>query len=211
MWLLEQRQTQHLIVLSPCNYSALLWGCIMAWSLPLSRSHSISPHSSLVLCDGGNHLLFARCRGLWCCVSFLMKEHLNSCYYCSPTSHNSSLSFLSVFVSPGLSGKTVVCCSLILYSICAGVFVCIPVRELEIELCNKRRAPPDRIAETSTSSTAALPKKRWLMLLKVQPFSRRNTENCVHLILKTLLMMIYEDKGGGCCGFDLLFLLHLFF
>lgn len=29
-----------------------------------------------------------------------------------------------------------------------SVFVCVPVRELEIEPCNKRCAFPDRIAET---------------------------------------------------------------
>lgn len=54
--------------------------------------------------------------------------------------------------------------------VCVFVFVCVSVRELEIEPYNKRCAFPDRIAETLTSSTAALPKTRSLMLLKMQPF-----------------------------------------
>lgn len=75
------------------------------------------------------------------------------------------------------------------------VFVCVPVRELEIEPCNKRCAFPDRIAETLTSSTAALPKKGRLMLLKMQSFFQRNTsENRMHLIIVSLLMVIMKTK-----------------
>lgn len=68
--------------------------------------------------------------------------------------------------------EIVLCCGLILYSVSERVcmFVCVPVRELEIELCNKRCAFPDRIAETLTSSTALPPKKTRLMLLKMQSF-----------------------------------------
>lgn len=106
---------------------------------------------------------------------FLIKQYMNSYYYPSRTSHNSHLSFLSVyFCITEPVWEIVLCCGLILYSVCVCecVFVCVPVRELEIEPCNKHCAFPDRIAETLTSSTAALPKKRRLVLLKMRSFSR---------------------------------------
>lgn len=89
---------------------------------------------------------------------------------------------------------------------CLRVFVCVPVRELEIEPCNKRCAFPDRIAETLTSSTAALPKKRRLMLLKMQSFLQGNmSENSMHLIIRTPLMVIMKTKVVAVVGF-----IHLF-
>lgn len=98
---------------------------------------------------------------------------MNSYYYpSSKTSHN-CLSFLSMcFCITEPVWEIVLCRGLILYSACERVFVCVPVRELEIEPCNKHCAFPDRIAETLTSSTAALPKKGRLMLLIMQSFSR---------------------------------------
>lgn len=75
------------------------------------------------------------------------------------------------------------------------MFVCVPVRELEIEPCNKRCAFPDRIAETLTSSTAALPKKQRAMFLKMQSFFQRNiSDKSMHLIIITLVTMIMKTK-----------------
>lgn len=72
-------------------------------------------------------------------------------------------------------------CILILYSQC--VFLCVPVRELEIEPCNKCCAFPDRIAESS--STAALPKqkKRTDLIQNAVVFSRNTAHHDMHLII----------------------------
>lgn len=86
--------------------------------------------------------------------------------------------------------------------VCVCVFVCVPVRELEIELCNKRCAFPDRIAETLTSSTAPLPKKRRLMLLKMQSFLQEEhfrKQNALDYYNPT--DGDHEDRSGGCCSF----------
>lgn len=85
---------------------------------------------------------------------------MNSYYYRSPTSHNSCLSifFLYMFCIRACLGDCFVLRLHFLFCVCVCVYT--PVRELEIEPCNKRCAFPDRIAETLTSSSAALPKNK---------------------------------------------------
>lgn len=78
------------------------------------------------------------------------------------------------------------------------MFVCVPVREFEIEPCNKCCAFPDRIAETLTSSTAALPKKKKKKRTDVTQdavlFLRNTSHNDMHLIIITLLSVIMKTK-----------------
>lgn len=83
------------------------------------------------------------------------------------------------------------------------VFVCVPVRELEIEPCNKRCAFPDRIAETLTPSTAALPKKRRLMSLKCSLFPGEHFRKKQYALDNNSAYGDNEDEGDGCCSSDL--------
>lgn len=90
-------------------------------------------------------------------------------------------------------------CGLILYSVCVCVFVYLPVRELEIEPCNKRCAFPDRIAGTLTSFTAALPKKPKTdvtpnAVLLLPPHQKNISGNGMHLIIIALVMVIMKTE-----------------
>ena len=197
-WLewLERRQTQYLIVLSPCNYSSRLWGGIMAWSLPLSSSHSISPHSSLMKCDGDKHLCLHGASPLmeWKMLCFFpFKQDMNSYYHPSLTSYIARPSFLSMcFCITESVWEIVLCRGLILYS--ESVCLCVYLWE-NWKLSRVISAVLSQIGllKLLTSSTAAWPKKLGLMLFKIHSFSS-GILNPMHLIIVILLLVISKTK-----------------
>lgn len=80
------------------------------------------------------------------------------------------------------------------------MFACVPVRELEIEPCNKRCAFPDRIAETSFTAPPA--KEGRLMLLIMQSFfPEEHFRRQYALDNYNPVNGDYEDKSGGCFVF----------
>jgi len=119
-------------------------------------------------------------------------------YHPSRTSHNGSFLFVCFFVSLRLSGR-LFCPAASFCILCVCVFVYLPVRELEIEPCNKRCAFPDRIAGTLTSFTAALPKKTKTdvtpnAVLLLPPHQKNISGNGMHLIIIALVMVIMKTE-----------------
>lgn len=110
-------------------------------------------------------------RKTWCFFNF--KERVNS--YPSVTSRNDCFflfclrGFVSLTLSRRLFGAAASFCIL---RVCVCEWVCVPVRELEIEPCNKCCAFSDRIAETNFFHSISAKENRTDVTPKCSLFSK---------------------------------------